>query len=68
MTVRSRARKPASPSSAKISGYPKAGVALDRLVEVDEDRPVARREAPPDGALATPRQADQDDVHLVRPP
>ena len=49
-------------------GYPKAGVALDRLVEVDEDRPVARREAPPDGALATPRQADQDDVHLIRPP
>jgi hypothetical protein len=42
---------------------PNAGAALDDLVQVDERRPMARRKAPADGALAAPRQPDEDDVH-----
>ena len=40
-----------------------AGGLLDRVVEVDERRPVAMGEPPPDGALAAAREPDEDDVH-----
>ena len=44
-------------------GDPAAGLVLDLVVEIDERRPVARGDPPPDGALPAARQADQDEVH-----
>ena len=49
--------RPASPSSAKISGDRPAGGRLDALVEVDERRAMAVGQPSPDDALATPRAA-----------
>ena len=53
---------PARPPRRRSTGSA-TGIALDLLVEVDEGRLVAARQAAPDGALAAPRQPDEDEVH-----
>ena len=47
------------------AGHARSGRLLDDLVEVDEGGPARPGQAPPDGALAAPRRADEHDVHDV---
>src|SRR6185436_733922 len=46
---------------------PRAGLALDQCIQVDEGRAVSRGDALAHGRLATPRQPDDDKLHLNRP-
>ena len=57
----SRARKPASPSVAKICGHGLARLTRDDVVEIDERQADAARQQAADGRLAGTHEPDEKD-------